>query len=71
MALSQFRGKVVILAFVDSQCTTVCPLTTVSMLEAKQLLGAAGRDVQLLGVDANPGPPACPTSWPTRGRTAW
>jgi cytochrome oxidase Cu insertion factor (SCO1/SenC/PrrC family) len=54
MALSQFRGKVVILAFVDSQCTTVCPLTTVSMLEAKQLLGAAGSHVQLLGVDANP-----------------
>jgi cytochrome oxidase Cu insertion factor (SCO1/SenC/PrrC family) len=54
MALSQFRGKVVILAFVDSQCTTVCPLTTVSMLEAKQLLGAAGSQVQLLGVDANP-----------------
>jgi len=54
MALSQFRGKVVILAFVDSQCTTVCPLTTVSMVEAKQLLGAAGSGVQLLGVDANP-----------------
>jgi cytochrome oxidase Cu insertion factor (SCO1/SenC/PrrC family) len=54
MALSQFRGKVVVLAFVDSQCTNVCPLTTVSMVEAKQLLGAAGRQVQLLGVDANP-----------------
>jgi cytochrome oxidase Cu insertion factor (SCO1/SenC/PrrC family) len=54
MALSQFRGKVVMLAFEDSQCTTVCPLTTQSMLEAKQLLGAAGSQVQLLGVDANP-----------------
>ena len=54
MALSQFRGKVVVLAFVDSQCTTICPLTTVSMVEAKQLLGAAGSRVQLLGVDANP-----------------
>jgi cytochrome oxidase Cu insertion factor (SCO1/SenC/PrrC family) len=54
MALSQFRGKVVILAFVDSECTTVCPLTSVSMVEAKDLLGAAGEQVQLLGVDANP-----------------
>jgi len=54
MALSQFRGKVVVLAFVDSQCTTICPLTTASMVEAKQLLGAAGSRVQLLGVDANP-----------------
>jgi cytochrome oxidase Cu insertion factor (SCO1/SenC/PrrC family) len=54
MSLQQFRGKVVILAFADSQCTTVCPLTTMSMVEAKQLLGPAGRQVQLLGVDANP-----------------
>jgi cytochrome oxidase Cu insertion factor (SCO1/SenC/PrrC family) len=54
MALSQFRGKVVVLAFVDSECTTICPLTTASMVEAKQLLGAAGSRVQLLGVDANP-----------------
>jgi len=54
MSLHQFRGKVVILAFVDSECTTVCPLTTVSMVEARQLLGAAGSKVQLLGVDANP-----------------
>jgi cytochrome oxidase Cu insertion factor (SCO1/SenC/PrrC family) len=54
MSLSQFRGKVVMLAFEDSQCTTVCPLTTQSMLEAKQMLGAAGSQVQLLGVDANP-----------------
>jgi cytochrome oxidase Cu insertion factor (SCO1/SenC/PrrC family) len=54
MSLGQFRGKVVILAFTDSQCTTICPLTTVSMMEARDLLGAAGDQVQLLGVDANP-----------------
>ena len=54
MSLSQFRGKVVVLAFVDSECTTICPLTTASMVGAKQLLGAAGSHVQLLGVDANP-----------------
>jgi cytochrome oxidase Cu insertion factor (SCO1/SenC/PrrC family) len=54
MALSQFRGKVVLLGFEDSECTTVCPLTTQSMVLAKQLLGTAGNNVQLLGVDANP-----------------
>ena len=54
MALSQFRGKVVILAFSDSECTTICPLTTQSMVLAKDLLGKAGNSVQLLGVDANP-----------------
>jgi cytochrome oxidase Cu insertion factor (SCO1/SenC/PrrC family) len=54
MSLSQFRGKVVMLAFEDSECTTVCPLTTQSMVLAKELLGKAGSGVQLLGVDANP-----------------
>jgi cytochrome oxidase Cu insertion factor (SCO1/SenC/PrrC family) len=54
ISLSAFRGKVVILAFTDSQCTTICPLTTQAMLAAKQLLGRAGSGVQLLGVDANP-----------------
>ncbi|MHB1877038.1 MAG: SCO family protein, partial [Streptosporangiaceae bacterium] len=54
MSLSQFRGKVVLLAFTDSQCTTICPLTTAALLQAKALLGAAGQQVQLLGVDANP-----------------
>jgi cytochrome oxidase Cu insertion factor (SCO1/SenC/PrrC family) len=54
MSLSQFRGKVVVLSFEDSECTTVCPLTEQSMLDAKEMLGAAGNQVQLLGVDANP-----------------
>ena len=54
MSLHEFRGKVVILAFNDSECTTVCPLTTTAMLDAKAMLGAAGSRVQLLGVDANP-----------------
>jgi cytochrome oxidase Cu insertion factor (SCO1/SenC/PrrC family) len=54
MSLSQFRGRVVVLSFEDSECTTVCPLTTQSMVLAKELLGKAGDSVQLLGVDANP-----------------
>ena len=54
VSLRSFRGKVVILAFNDSQCTTVCPLTTTAMVGAKRLLGSAGSQVQLLGIDANP-----------------
>src|SRR5262249_38351908 len=48
------HGKVILLSFVDSECTNICPLTTESMVEARQLLGSAGRDVQLVGIDANP-----------------
>jgi cytochrome c biogenesis protein CcmG/thiol:disulfide interchange protein DsbE len=54
VSLHSYRGKVVILAFNDSQCTTVCPLTTTAMLDAKAMLGKAGTQVQLLGIDANP-----------------
>ena len=54
MSLRSFRGKVVILAFNDSECTTICPLTTAAMVDAQAMLGSAGSRVQLLGVDANP-----------------
>src|ERR1700727_22720 len=54
VSLSAFRGKVVILAFNDSECTTICPLTTTAMVDAKAMLGAAGSRVALLGIDANP-----------------
>jgi cytochrome oxidase Cu insertion factor (SCO1/SenC/PrrC family)/thiol-disulfide isomerase/thioredoxin/type II secretory pathway pseudopilin PulG len=54
VSLRSYRGKVVLLAFNDSECTTICPLTTTAMLDAKAALGAAGDRVQLLGIDANP-----------------
>lgn len=52
--LSQFRGKVVVLAFIDAHCTTICPLMTEGMVQALKLLGPAAARVQLLGIDANP-----------------
>lgn len=54
VSLSDFRGKVIIMAFVDSTCTNICPLTTASMLAAVRQLGVAAADVQLLGINANP-----------------
>ncbi len=54
VSLSSFRGKVTILDFNDSECTTICPLTTTAMLDAKRMLGHASSRVQLLGVDADP-----------------
>ncbi len=53
-SLANWRGKVVVLAFVDDRCTTICPLTTQSMLAALRLLGPAAARVQLVGVNANP-----------------
>ena len=54
VSLHSLRGKVVLLAFNDSECTTICPLTTTAMLDAKAMLGRAGSEVALLGVNANP-----------------
>ncbi|MDQ0188628.1 redoxin domain-containing protein [Alicyclobacillus cycloheptanicus] len=54
-SLSQFKGKVVLLAFVDSECTNICPLTTAEMVNAVQMLGPqAAKHIQMLGVNANP-----------------
>ena len=53
-SLRQFRGKVVVLAMIDSHCTTICPMTTESLVEALRLLGPAAAQVQLIGINANP-----------------
>lgn len=53
-SLAQFRGKVVLLTFIDPECTQLCPLTTQSMVRAVRMLGpAAASQVQLLGVNIN------------------
>jgi protein SCO1/2 len=54
VSLRSLRGNVVVVAFNDPECTTICPLTTTALLHAKQLLGPAGGKVQLLGIGANP-----------------
>lgn len=63
VSLREFRGRTVILAFNDSECTTVCPLTTTAMMDAKAMLGRAGSRVQLLGVDADPAAIAVEDVW--------
>lgn len=52
--LSALRGQEVVLAFIDSRCKTLCPLTSTIMYQAKTQLGAAGSKVALVAVNANP-----------------
>jgi cytochrome oxidase Cu insertion factor (SCO1/SenC/PrrC family)/thiol-disulfide isomerase/thioredoxin len=54
VSLGSYRGRVVLLAFIDSTCTTVCPLTSSAMRDAQLQLGSAGSQVQLLAVNADP-----------------
>jgi cytochrome oxidase Cu insertion factor (SCO1/SenC/PrrC family) len=44
----------VVLAFIDSRCTTVCPLTAAILHTALARLGGASAHVSLVAVNANP-----------------
>ena len=52
--LSQFRGKTVLLAFMDAQCTEVCPVEAQQFLDAQKTLGAGIRNVAFVGVNVDP-----------------
>ena len=54
VSMADYRGKAVVIAFVDSECTTICPLTTSTLTAAKDDLGTNSSRVQLLGINANP-----------------
>src|SRR6266446_1922751 len=55
VTLSSLRGHEVVLAFIDSQCKTLCPLTAEIMYDAKVALGASGTSqIELVAVNANP-----------------
>ncbi len=55
VALSSLRGHEVVLAFIDSRCKTLCPLTAQIMYDAKVALGAsAASRVELVAINANP-----------------
>jgi cytochrome oxidase Cu insertion factor (SCO1/SenC/PrrC family) len=55
VTLSSLRGHEVVLAFIDSRCKTLCPLTSTIMYNAKTQLATSGSDkIQLIAVNANP-----------------
>ena len=55
VTLSSLRGHEVVLAFIDSRCKTLCPLTAQIMYDAKVALGAsAASQIELVAVNANP-----------------
>ena len=53
LTLSEFRGKVIVLTFMDSQCQDICPLTASHLRAAYRTLGDDARLVVLLGVNVN------------------
>jgi cytochrome oxidase Cu insertion factor (SCO1/SenC/PrrC family) len=54
VTLASLRGKVVLLTFLDPVCTSDCPLEAQEFRQAGQILGSAGRRVELVAIVANP-----------------
>jgi|SRR5579875_1508957 len=54
VSLEQFRGKAVLLAFMDSRCTEVCPVLAQEFRLAEHDLGAAAAQVAFVGVNVDP-----------------
>jgi len=54
LRLSQFAGKVVLLAFGFTSCPEVCPTTLATLAEARKKLGERARDVQVVYVTVDP-----------------
>lgn len=55
--LSQFRGKLLLMAFIYTNCPDVCPLTTASMARVQEGLRQRGwwvRDVMFLSITTDP-----------------
>jgi cytochrome oxidase Cu insertion factor (SCO1/SenC/PrrC family) len=53
-SLATLRGKAVLLTFLDSVCTSDCPLIAQEFRQADQMLGPASRHVELVAIEANP-----------------
>jgi protein SCO1/2 len=54
LTMSQYRGKVVLLAFGFTSCTEVCPTTLNTFAVMYRKLGAAAKDVQIVYITVDP-----------------
>jgi protein SCO1/2 len=54
LALSRFRGKVVVLGFGFTTCPDVCPTTLATLASAHKKLGERGGEVQVVYVTVDP-----------------
>lgn len=53
VSLSQFQGKKVLLQFMDTKCTDICPLISQEIIGANHLLGSHSKNVVYIGVNVN------------------
>jgi cytochrome oxidase Cu insertion factor (SCO1/SenC/PrrC family) len=53
LSLSRFRGRVVVLEFMDPHCTDICPLVSQEFVDAYHDLGRTARKVVFAAVNVN------------------
>jgi len=53
VSLSDFQGRIVVLAFLDPHCTDVCPLTALQFRQVHQALAGDSARVTFLAVNVN------------------
>ena len=52
--LARYRGKVVLLGFGFTSCTQVCPITLLTLAQARKQLGAQADELQVVYVTVDP-----------------
>jgi cytochrome oxidase Cu insertion factor (SCO1/SenC/PrrC family) len=53
VSLASFRGRPVVLTFMDSHCTDICPLVSREFINAEKDLGSAARNAVFIAVNVN------------------
>jgi len=54
LSLASFRGRTVVLTFMDSHCTDICPFVSREFIDASKDLGPAAKRVVFVAVNVNP-----------------
>lgn len=53
VSLHQFQGKVVVLQFMDPECTDICPVVSQELVDADKLMGPLKSNVVFVAVNVN------------------
>jgi cytochrome oxidase Cu insertion factor (SCO1/SenC/PrrC family) len=53
LSLSSFRGRAVVLEFMDTHCTDICPIISQEFIDAYRQLGSAASNVVFVAVNVN------------------
>ena len=53
LSLSSFKGRAIVLEFMDSHCTDICPIVSQELVDAYRDLGARASRVTFLAVNVN------------------